>query len=188
MSHNVTFRVKDYRDYEKLMGLQDQTLRFKLSDPKSDSTATIVGKFYPNWITAKKNDWITCDIVVYPTQEDSLITVPLECTHWSYNPQDYPSTRVDVVYGIGEMYPTYITPADRARYRALEGHRAYVHAQTACVNEGYWDEWERRYTACQHGPKDHKDGECTHIVGWHDGSRIYCDCEEYLKPNLPMKI
>lgn len=96
---------------------------------------------------------------------------------------------MQVVYGMGETYPTYITAADRRRYRALEGLRAYRASLVNCVTDhAYYDEYDREYVSCGHGPEKHGPDGCNATVDWYEGTRIYCGCEHYTKPAPLMRI
>lgn len=179
MSYTVRFRMKPH-DRVRLAAIEEEVLRYVFGPFQVVGLLAITGYGKQDEYTAK----------IWPEwDKDYLTTVPLDVIEWSYTRQDDPRERVEVVYGIGDMYPTYITAEDRRRYRALEGLRAYRARLINCVTDhAYYDEYDREYVSCGHGPEEHGPDGCNATVDWYEGTRIYCGCEHYTKPAPLMRI
>lgn len=131
---------------------------------------------------------IECDVL---EKEGGIsnITIPVKSLKVS---RDW-SDEIQVVYGIGDPYPTYITAADRRRYRELEGLRAYRKTLVACTYAFEAEEdWPNEYmghTVCGHSPENHGPDGCNEILDYYDWDcPVYCPCEGYQKPAPLMRI
>ncbi|MHB8545065.1 MAG: hypothetical protein ACYC9S_13850, partial [Leptospirales bacterium] len=169
MSYQVAANIKDSTDYQNLISLTNEILRFRISSPKSDHSVTVIGRFYIKGITLSQDDQATLDLSIWPEYNaEPLITVPLESQQWTYTTKDDPREQVEIIYGLGESQPIYITPAMRDRYRALEGCRRYRDRLTLCATpEAYFDDWDSEYAVCGHRSEEHDESGCNHKI-WGD--------------------
>lgn len=124
---------------------------------------------------------ITCEI--FESKDEPRISIPVKSLAVSRDWSD--EIRPIYVMGSAEVY--WDTPWERARWRALEGLRAYRKTLVACTYyfeaEEDWPDEYMGHTYCGHGPESHGPDGCKKILDYYDWDcPIYCPCEGYQKP------